>query len=48
MKDLKNKYHALKNQAIEMMERGNINGYLAKLVELNDARMQLIQIAANR
>ena len=47
MKELKNKYHALKTQAIELMQKGNINAYLAKLVEVNDTKMQLIQIAAN-
>lgn len=47
MKDLKNRYSALKHQAIELMKKGNINAYLAKLQEVNDAKLQLIQIAAN-
>ena len=44
MKELRNKYFALKTQAMEMMKNGNINGYLAKLIEVNDVRLQLIQI----
>ena len=48
MKELKNKYTALKSQAMELMRAGRINAYLAKLVEVNDVRMQLIQIAANQ
>lgn len=47
MKELRNRYHALKNQALELMEKGNVNAYLAKLQELQDARLQMIQIAAN-
>jgi len=44
MKELRNKYFALKTQAMEMMKNGNINGYLAKLIEVNDVRLQLVQI----
>ena len=44
MKELRNKYFALKTQAMEMMKHGNINGYLAKLIEVNDVRLQLVQI----
>lgn len=44
MKELRNKYFTLKTQAMEMMKNGNINGYLAKLIEVNDARLQLVQI----
>jgi len=47
MKELKNRYHALKSQAMELMQKGNINAYLAKLVEINDTKLQLIQIAAS-
>ena len=48
MKELRNKYTALKYQAIELMQAGRINAYLAKLQEVNDLRLQMIQIAANR
>lgn len=47
MKDLRNRYSALKFQAIELMKNGKINAYLAKLQEVNDAKLQMIQIAAN-
>lgn len=46
MKDLKNKYYALKRQAIELMQEGNIKAYLAKLQEVNDLRFQMIQLAS--
>ena len=46
MKELRNKYFALKTQAMEMMKKGNVNGYLAKLIEVNDVRLQLVQIKA--
>ncbi|MFM1933089.1 MAG: hypothetical protein RL226_2392 [Bacteroidota bacterium] len=45
MKELKQQYMRLKHQAIELMQMGNINAYLAKLKEVDDVRMQLIQIA---
>lgn len=44
MKELRNKYFALKNQAMDMMRNGNVNGYLAKLIEVNDVRLQLVQV----
>jgi hypothetical protein len=47
MNELKNKYFAMKQQAVENMQHGNINAYLAKLVNLNDLRMQIIQMSAN-
>jgi hypothetical protein len=47
MKDLRNRYSALKFQAMELMKKGKINPYLAKLQEVNDAKLQMIQIAAN-
>jgi len=46
MNELKNKYTAMKQQAVEMMQSGNVNAYLAKLVTLNDIRLQMIQISA--
>ncbi len=48
MKDLKNKYFALKDQAIILMKNGKVSAYLAKLQEVNDLKLQMIQIAANR
>jgi hypothetical protein len=45
MNELSNKYFAMKQQAIENMQHGNINAYLAKLVNLNDLRMQIIQMS---
>lgn len=44
MKDLMNRYTALKHQAIELMKAGRISAYLAKLQEVNDLRFQMIQI----
>jgi hypothetical protein len=44
MNELTNKYFTMKQQAIENMQHGNVNAYLAKLVNLNDIRMQMIQI----
>ena len=48
MKELRKRYIALKNQAIELMQAGNINAYLAKLQEVNDLRFQMIQLATVR
>ena len=48
MKELRLKYTALKQQAIELMKGGKVNAYLAKLQEVNDLKMQMIQIAATR
>jgi len=45
MKELRNKYKAIKHQAIELMKGGNVNAYLAKLKEVDDLKMQMIQIA---
>jgi hypothetical protein len=44
MNELMNKYFAMKQQAIENMQHGNVNSYLAKLIVLNDLRMQMLQI----
>jgi hypothetical protein len=44
MNELKNKYTAMRQQAVEMMQNGNVNAYLAKLVDLNDLRLQLINL----
>jgi hypothetical protein len=46
MNELKNKYGDMKQQAVEMMQNGNVNAYLARLVTLNDMRIQMIQISA--
>ncbi|MDZ4824511.1 MAG: hypothetical protein SH856_13710 [Flavobacteriales bacterium] len=48
MNEHKLKYHALRQQAVEMMQAGNINAYLAKLLALSDVRMQLINSTAAR
>ncbi len=48
MSELKNKYFAMKQQAIENMQHGNVNAYLAKLVVLDDLRMQMIQMTSGR
>ncbi len=45
MNELKNKYFTLKQQAIENMQHGNINAYLAKLVNMSDIKMQMIQLS---
>lgn len=47
MKELKRKYIAQKGQAIYLLKNGNINAYLAKLIEVNDVKLQMIQVAAN-
>lgn len=44
MKELMNRYTALKHQAIELMKAGKVSAYLAKLQEVNDLKFQLIQI----
>ena len=48
MKELKNKYTAMKMQAKELMQRGNISAYLAKLHEIQDIKMQIVQLAPLR
>jgi hypothetical protein len=48
MNELKNKYFAMKQQAIENMQHGNVNAYLAKLINLNDLKMQMLQLSASR
>lgn len=45
MNELKHKYTAMKQQTIEMMQSGNVNAYLAKLVALHDVRIQMIQLS---
>ena len=47
MNELKNKYFAMTQQAIENMQHGNVNSYLAKLIDLNDLRLQMVQISNN-
>ncbi|MCC6601522.1 MAG: hypothetical protein IT223_12760 [Crocinitomicaceae bacterium] len=46
MNELKNKYIAMKQQSIEMMQSGNISAYLAKLVAIHDVRIQMIQLTS--
>lgn len=45
MKELMNRYTALKHQALELMKAGKVSAYLAKLQEVNDLRFQMIQIS---
>ena len=42
MNELTNKYTAMRQQAVELMQNGNVNAYLAKLVVLNDLRFQIM------
>lgn len=46
MKELVKKYAAMKYQALELMSKGNINAYLAKLQEVNDLKLQIVQLRA--
>jgi hypothetical protein len=48
MNELRNKYNALRHQAVELMQSGNVNAYLSKLVAMNDVKLQLIQLSAVR
>lgn len=36
----------MKQQAIDNMKHGNVNAYLAKLINLNDLRMQMLQMSS--
>ena len=44
MKELKNKYNAIKALAKEMMKLGNISEYLNLLKEANELKLELIRI----
>ena len=46
MKELKTRYQALKTEAIQLMQAGKVDAYLAKLVEVQDVRNQMIQLSA--
>lgn len=46
MKELIKKYAAVKFQAMELMKKGNINAYLAKLQEASDLKLQIVQLRA--
>jgi len=46
MKELIKKYAAVKFQAIELMRMGKINAYLVKLQEVNDLKLQIVQMRA--
>jgi len=48
MKELIVKYQRLKAKALELMQAGKVNAYLATLVEVNSVRNQLIQLASGR
>lgn len=45
MNELTNKYFAVKQQAVENLQMGNINMYLAKLMNLNDLELQMAQLS---
>lgn len=47
MKELKRKYNALKDQSMNLMKNGQVNAYLAKLIEVNDVRLQIVQVSAS-
>jgi hypothetical protein len=44
MNELKKRYQELKAKAKKLMSAGKVNAYLATLVEVNDIRMQMIQV----
>lgn len=48
MNDLKKRYTELKTKAIELMSAGRVNAYLATLVEVNDLKMQMIQVTPGK
>lgn len=48
MNDLKKRYTELRNKAIQLMSAGRINAYLATLVEVNDLKMQMIQVTPGK
>ena len=45
MKELRNRYEAMKQQAKELMTSGNVNAYLAKLSEVNDIKIHGLQVS---
>lgn len=47
MKELKARYVRMKANAIDLMKTGNVNAYLATLQEVNDLKMQMIQVSAH-
>jgi hypothetical protein len=44
MKELKSKCHALKLEAIKLMQEGKLSAYLAKLKEVSDIQIQMAQL----
>lgn len=44
MKELINKYNAIKSLAKEMMKMGNISEYLKLLKEANDLKLEFIRV----
>jgi hypothetical protein len=48
MKKLILKYRLLKAKALELMQAGKVNAYLATLVEVENVKRQLNQLASGR
>lgn len=44
MKELVNRYTAMKMQALELMNIGNVSAYLVKLQEVSDLKLQIVQL----
>ena len=48
MKELRFEYQSTRQQAIELMQKGNVSAYLARLVALHDLRLQMINLSKVR
>lgn len=46
MKELVKKYATMKFQALDLMKKGNVSAYLVKLQEVNDLKLQIVQMRA--
>jgi len=44
MNEMTTNYIALKQQAIQLMKHGQVSAYLAKLKEVNDTWVRLVQV----
>lgn len=44
MNEMTAQYIALKQQAIQLMQHGQVSAYLAKLNEVNDLWLRLVQV----
>lgn len=45
MIDLKKAYQDARNKAVELMQQGRINAYIAQLARVNELQLQLINYA---